>query len=64
MPEQWISDENDCIYCERRHHTEVNCNTILLKEIAIMLARGMNFRLYAIQIELQELSRKLNDRLS
>ena len=37
MPEQWISDENDCVYCERRHHTEVGCNTILLKEIVKLL---------------------------
>lgn len=64
MPEQWISDENDCVYCERRHHTEVDCNTILLKEIIKLLVRGMNFRLLAIQGELQELSRKLNDRVS
>lgn len=39
MPEQWISDENDCVYCERRHHTEVSCNTILLKEIVKLLER-------------------------
>lgn len=64
MPERWISDEMNCVYCERRHHTEVGCDTILLKEIVKLLVRGMNFRLLAIQGELQELSRKLNDRIS
>ena len=35
----WISEEFDCNYCERRHHTEVGCNVILLKEITTILGR-------------------------
>jgi hypothetical protein len=37
MTSQFLGDLKDCIYCERTHHTDESCNTILLKELIGLL---------------------------